>query len=59
MGRWKKGVKEFVVNVNHHETRGDQIYLPKPIMDDLDRPDSLRFKMVRGKIVVESGDDNG
>ena len=48
MPKWKKDATEFVVKVGHHETRGEQIYIPKPIVEFLGQPDSIKF-MIKGK----------
>jgi hypothetical protein len=48
MTRWKKDEKVFDVNVNYHEKRGYQIYVPRPIMDALGDPDVIDF-VVKGK----------
>jgi hypothetical protein len=52
MTRWKKDETEFDVNVNYHKTRGYQIYVPRPIMDELGDPDVLIFE-IKGKGKVE------
>jgi len=52
MPKWKKGETEFDVNVNYHKTRGYQIYVPRPIMDELGDPDVLIFE-IKGKGKVE------
>lgn len=55
MPKWKKDATEFEVHVTKHETRGSQTYLPKPIMDMLGDPDTIKF-VVKGKhIEVEAG----
>ena len=43
MGKWKKDAKEFVVGVNYVEDRGYSSSIPKPVMDKLGNPDSLKF----------------
>lgn len=48
MPKWKKDETEFVVHVSHHETRGDQTYLPKPVMAFLGDPDTIKF-VIKGK----------
>lgn len=50
MPKWKKDAKEFVVSVSHHNTRGDQTYLPKPVMKILGKPDNIKF-IIKGKKV--------
>lgn len=46
--KWKKDETEFPVTVSHHETRGFQAYIPKPIMDILENPEAIKF-IVKGK----------
>ena len=50
MPKWKKNATEFVVKVGHHETRGEQVYLPKPIVAVLENPDLIKF-IIKGKHV--------
>jgi len=50
MPKWKKDATEFIVKVGHHETRGEQIYLPKPIIEILGEPDLIKFT-IKGKKV--------
>jgi hypothetical protein len=41
--KWKKEETEFTVSVTHNEHGGYQCYIPKPIMEKLGRPNSIRF----------------
>ena len=50
MPKWKKDATEFIVKVGHHETRGDQTYLPKPVMAFLGDPDTIKF-VIKGKYI--------
>ncbi|MGB6672181.1 MAG: hypothetical protein WBE34_07095 [Candidatus Nitrosopolaris sp.] len=43
MGKWKKDAKEFVVGVNFFEDRGYQSAIPRPIMEKLGKPHTLKF----------------
>lgn len=52
MPKWKKDETEFPVSVSHHETRGYQAYLPKPLMDFLGNPDMIKFVIKGNKIEV-------
>ncbi len=52
--KWKKDAKEFVVSVTHHETRGHQTYVPKPVMEKLGNPDALKFVMLDHKVEVHA-----
>jgi len=54
MPKWKKDAKEFVVSVTHHETRGHQTYVPKPVMEKLGNPDALKFVMLDHKVEVHA-----
>lgn len=53
MPKWKKDETEFPVTVSHHETRGYQAYIPKPLMDFLGNPDSIKFIIKGKKVHVE------
>lgn len=57
MPKWKKDAIEFPVHVTHHETRGDQTYLPKPIMAFLGNPDLIKFVIKGKKVEVQSDSD--
>lgn len=37
-------------------TRGDQTYLPKPVMETLGKPNSIKFSLKNGKVIITSGD---
>ncbi len=50
MPKWKKDATEFIVKVGHHEIRGEQIYIPKPIVEKLGKPDRIKF-VIHGKNV--------
>ena len=54
--KWKKGEKEFKVSITYHKHRGCQNYLPKPIVEMLGNPKSIRFIIENKRIGVESGD---
>jgi hypothetical protein len=55
--KWRKDEKEFKVNVTYHEHRGCQTYIPKPIIEMLGNPKSIKFIVKNNrKIEVESGD---
>ena len=55
--KWKKDAKEFAVSVTHHKTRGYQSYLPKPIMELLGKPNSIKFVIKGKKIELKSDED--
>ena len=43
MPTWKKDAKEFEVGVNYVETRGYSSSIPKPIMEKLGKPKTIKF----------------
>ena len=43
MLKWKKDAKEFEVGVNYVENRGYSSSIPKPIIEILCNPDSIKF----------------
>ena len=53
MPRWKKGAREFVMNVNHNGLGSYLCRIPKPIVQMLDHPEKVKFT-VRGKRVTFS-----
>lgn len=56
MPRWKKGAKEFPVVVNHIKDRDAYTCsLPKPLVEYLDKPDKILFKIKNKKVYVEVG----
>jgi hypothetical protein len=55
MPRWKRDLKEFTVSVTYHEHRGYQSYLPKPIMEILGNPKTIKFIIKNRKVEVEAG----
>ena len=54
--KWKKGEKEFKVSITYHQHRGCQTYLPKPVVEILGNPKTIRFIVKKNEIAVESGD---
>jgi hypothetical protein len=56
MPKWKKDTKEFEVGVNYVENRGYSSSIPKPIIELLGNPDSIKFVIREGnKIELLSG----
>ena len=43
MPKWKKDAKEFVVGVNYVENRGASSSIPKPVVEILGNPDSIKY----------------
>ena len=56
MPKWKKDTKEFEVGVNYVENRGYSSSIPKPIIEILGYPDSIKFIINKGnKIELVAG----
>lgn len=54
MPKWKKNAKEFTVSVNYNDTRGYQSSIPKPIMDMLGQPDTIKFVINGNNVSIVS-----
>lgn len=57
MPKWKKDTKEFEVGVNYVEKRGYSSSIPKPIIEILGNPQTIKFIVQEDNkaIVVISG----
>ena len=59
MTRWKKDETEFDVSISPSKNKdGSQSLIcriPRPIVESLGSPDSLKFKIKKKGIVVEAG----
>ncbi|HEV2119429.1 MAG TPA: hypothetical protein VGS11_04915 [Candidatus Bathyarchaeia archaeon] len=54
MPKWKKDATEFTVGVNYDEKRGAQSSIPKPVIDVLEKPERITFKLKGRRIEVEA-----
>lgn len=54
--KWKKDAKEFTVGINFNESRGYQSSIPKPIMDALGEPETIKFEINGNSVKISSGD---
>jgi hypothetical protein len=52
MPKCKKAAKEFTVGVNYYDKRGHQSSMPKPTMDALGNPDTIKFVLKGEKIEI-------
>ena len=43
MPKWKKDAKEFTVGVNYVENRGASSSIPKPVVEILGNPQSIKY----------------
>ena len=43
MPKWKKDAKEFEVGVNYVEKRGYSSSIPKPVIEILGNPETIKF----------------
>lgn len=58
MPKWSKDAKEFRVNVHYDEKKGSQVRVPKPILELLHDPETIKF-VIKGKHVeIEPGNGN-
>ena len=57
MTRWKKDETEFTVSLFIDKSRGSMCIVPKPIVEKLDNPKKLKFKLSKHGIIVGVGDD--
>ncbi len=57
MPKWKKDETVFDVNVNYHEKRGYQVYVPRPVMDNLGDPSVIDFVLKGKKVEVKAHKD--
>lgn len=56
MPKWKKDTREFKVGVNYVENRGYSSSIPKPIIEMLGNPESIKFVVNdNNEVVVVSG----
>lgn len=55
VGRWKKNATEFRVGLFYDERRGCMMTVPKPVLEEMGRPESVLFTVKRGRITVEAG----
>ncbi len=51
--KWKKDTKEFEVGVNYVEGRGYSSSIPKPVIEILGNPSSIKFIVKDNNIIVE------
>jgi hypothetical protein len=58
MTRWKKGETEFKVGVNYVEKRGYSSSIPKPVMELLGDPTSIKFVIKGRKVEIASAADD-
>ena len=57
MTRWKKDETEFTVSLFVDKSRGSMCIVPKPIVDMLGEPDSLKFRIKNKDILVTVGEN--
>jgi uncharacterized protein YcgL (UPF0745 family) len=57
MPKWKKDAKEFEVSINYVDKRGYSSSIPKPVVDILGSPETIKFIILEGdnSVLVKSG----
>ncbi len=53
--RWKKDEKDFLVKISDDGRHSTICRIPKPILEFLNNPDSIRFVIEGRKILVKVG----
>jgi len=56
LSRWKKDEKEFSVTLGDDKSGSLICRVPKPILDRLGSPSSIKFVILGKKIIVEASD---
>ena len=56
MPKWKKNATEFPVSINYVEKRGYQSSIPKPVIDILGTPSTIKFIVKGRKVEIVAGD---
>jgi len=52
MPRWKKAETVYTLKVAHHPRRGSQLYLPKPLVERLGRPNRVSLLVREDEILL-------
>ena len=52
MSRWKKGEREFQMNVNHNGLGSHLCRIPKPVMELMGNPKTVKFVVKKGNRVT-------
>ena len=57
MPKWKKDAKEFEVSINYVDKRGYSSSIPRPIIEILGNPETIKFIIQEGdkSVIVKSG----
>ena len=56
MPKWKKNATEFLVSINYVEKRGYQSSIPKPVIDILGKPSTIKFIVKGKKVEIVAGE---
>ena len=56
MPKWKKNTTEFLVSINYVEKRGYQSSIPKPVIDILGKPSTIKFIVKGKKVEIVAGE---
>lgn len=54
MPKWKKGATEFTVGVSYHKVRGYAATIPKPVMEQLSKPERITFVLKREEVEIRA-----
>jgi hypothetical protein len=56
LARWKKDVKEFEVKLSDDGSGSIICRVPKPVLEMIGNPDSIKFEILGKKIIVVAGE---
>jgi hypothetical protein len=56
MPKWRRDATEFPVSINYVEKRGYQSSIPRPVIDILGKPSTIKFIVKGKKIEIVAGD---
>lgn len=56
MPKWKKDAKEFDMSLSEDGSGSMICRVPKPVLEILGNPDSIKFEILGRKIVVVAGE---
>lgn len=53
---WKKDATEFRVGLFYDNRRGCMMTVPKPVLEEMGKPESIMFRIRKDEITAEAGD---
>jgi hypothetical protein len=56
MPKWRRDATVFPVSINYVEKRGYQSSIPRPVIDMLGKPSTIKFIVKGRKVEIVAGD---